>query len=178
MNRTILLVEDDANDVFFMKRAMKLAGVLNPVRVASDGRQAIHYLAGTGEYCDRTRFPLPSLVLLDLKLPHVMGLDVLKWIREQPELKTVIVLVFTSSSLPPDISKAYFLGANSYLVKPSSAAELPEMVRIIKRYWLELNCAAPTQEDAESSGSYREIVPGNVLRAGACSVETPHHAEF
>src|SRR5687768_9107081 len=96
LNQTILLVEDDANDVFFMKRAMKLAGVVNPVQVASDGRQAIHYLGGTGEYSDRTKFPLPGLVLLDLKLPHVMGLDVLKWIRAQPELKMVVVLVFTS----------------------------------------------------------------------------------
>jgi DNA-binding response OmpR family regulator len=82
MNRTILLVEDDANDVFFMKRAMKLAGMLNPVQVASDGQQAIQYLSGAGDYGDRERFPLPGLVLLDLKLPHVMGLDVLKWSRK------------------------------------------------------------------------------------------------
>ena len=150
MNRTILLVEDDENDVFFMKRAMKLAEMLNPVQVASDGREAIHYLGGTGEYSDRGQFPLPCLVLLDLKLPQVMGLDVLKWIREQRELKTLIVLVFTSSNLPQDISKAHFLGANSYLVKPSSAAELPEMVRMIKRYWLEMNHSAPTPEPSES----------------------------
>jgi CheY-like chemotaxis protein len=139
MNRTILLVEDDANDVFFMKRAMKLAGIVNPLQVASDGRQAMHYLAGTGGYSDRTQHPLPCLVLLDLKLPHVMGLDVLKWMRAQPELRHIVVLIFTSSRLPPDISKAYFLGANSYLVKPSSPEELPETLRTIKRYWLEMN---------------------------------------
>ena len=149
MNQTILLVEDDSNDVFFMKRAMKLAGMLNPVHVASDGRQAIHYLDGAGEYGNRKKFPLPCLVLLDLKLPHVMGLDVLKWIREQPELRTLIVLILTSSKLPPDISKAYFLGANSYLVKPSEPEELPEMVRIIKHYWLELNQSAPVPEFVE-----------------------------
>ena len=139
MNRTILLVEDDANDVFFMERAMKLAGMVNHVHVASDGRQAMHYLAGTGGYSDRAEHPLPCLVLLDLKLPHVMGLDVLKWMRAQPELKHIIVLVFTSSRLPPDISKAYSLGAKSYLVKPSSPEELPETLRMIKRYWLEMN---------------------------------------
>ena len=139
MNGTILLVEDDANDVFFMQRAMKLAGVVHPVHVVSDGQQAVHYLAGTGGHADRAKFPLPCLVLLDLKLPLIMGLDVLKWIRAQPELKHIIVLVFTSSRLAPDISKAYFLGANSYLVKPSSAEELPEMVRMIKRYWLEMS---------------------------------------
>lgn len=158
MNRTILLVEDDANDVFFMKRAMKLAGMLNPLQVVSDGRQAIHYLGGTGEHSDRAQFPLPCLVLLDLKLPHVMGLDVLKWMREQPELKTVIVLVFTSSKLPPDISKAYFLGANSYLVKPSSPEELPEMVRMIKQYWLELNHLAPAPEYVESPAHPARVV--------------------
>src|SRR5690242_4518126 len=139
MNGTILLVEDDDNDVFFMKRAMKLAGMLNPVQVASDGREAIHYLDGTGIYSDRAQFPLPCLVLLDLKLPYVTGLDVLKWTRAQPELKHVVVLIFTSSRLSPDISRAYFLGANSYLVKPSSPIDLPETVQIIKRYWLELN---------------------------------------
>lgn len=149
MARTILLVEDDVNDVFFMKRAMKLAGMLNPLQVASDGRKAIHYLSGTGEYSNRAEFPLPCLVLLDLKLPHVMGLDVLKWIRQQPELKTMIVLVLTSSKLPPDIRKAYVLGANSYLVKPSSPGELPEMVRMIKHYWLELNQSAPAREHVE-----------------------------
>jgi len=149
MHRTILLVEDDTNDVFFMKRAMKLAGMINPVQVVSDGRDAIHYLDGTGEYSDRTKFPLPCLVLLDLKLPHVMGLDVLKWIREQPELRTVIVLVFTASKLPPDVSKAYFLGANSYLVKPSQPDELIQMVRLIEQYWLNLNQSAPALEYVE-----------------------------
>lgn len=149
MNGTILLVEDDENDVFFMKRAMQLAGMLNPVQVAADGRQAIHYLGGTEKYNDRAQFPLPGLVLLDLKLPHVMGLDVLKWIREQHELRTVIVLIFTSSKLPRDISTAYFLGANSYLVKPSEPDQLAELVRTIKHYWLEVNRSAPALEYIE-----------------------------
>ena len=146
MDGTILLVEDDANDVFFMKRAIKLAGILNPVQVATDGRQAIHYLDGTGEYSDRTQFPLPRLVLLDLKLPHVMGLDVLKWIRAQPELKGMIVLIFTSSKLPPDISKAYSLGANSYLVKPSNPEGLVNIIALVSQYWLEVNEAPPAPD--------------------------------
>jgi CheY-like chemotaxis protein len=159
MDPTILLVEDDVNDVFFMKRAMKLAGMPNPVQVAADGRQAIHYLGGTGEYSDRARFPLPCLVLLDLKLPHVMGLDVLKWVREQPEFKTLIVLILTSSKLAPDICKAYLLGANSYLSKPSSPDELPGMVSMINQYWLGLNQSAPVLEFVE--------VPSNVTRIGS-----------
>lgn len=150
MHRTILLVEDDANDVFFMKRAMKLAGMLNPLHVASDGRQAIHYLDGMGPYSDRVLHPLPAMVLLDLKLPHVMGLDVLKWIREQPQLNTVIVLVFTSSKLPPDVNKAYSLGANSYLVKPSDPDRLLATVQLINQYWLQLNEAPPGPNGFES----------------------------
>jgi CheY-like chemotaxis protein len=163
MQQTILLVEDDANDVFFMKRAMKLAGMLNPVQVASDGRKAIHYLGGTDEYSDRAQFPLPCLVLLDLKLPHVMGLDVLKWIREQPELRTVIVVVFTASKLPPDISKAYFLGANSYMVKPSEPDGLVETVKLIKEYWLDLNQLAPTPESVEYPVSPRKVTAQGVF---------------
>jgi len=149
MNRTILLVEDDMNDVFFMKRAMKLAGMVNPVQLVSDGQQAMHYLGGTDEFSDRAQFPLPSLVLLDLKLPLVMGLDVLKWIREQPELDTLVVLIFTSSKLPPDISRAYSLGANSYLVKPSDPQELTQTVKLIKQYWLDLNQSMPALEYIE-----------------------------
>ena len=163
MSQTILLVEDDANDVFFLKRAMKLAGMLNPVEVASDGRKAIHYLGGTGEYSDRAQFPLPCLVLLDLKLPHVMGLDVLKWIREQPELRTVIVVVFTASNLPPDISKAYFLGANSYLVKPSEPDGLVETVRLIREYWLDLNQPAHPLKSVEYPVRPTEVTARSVF---------------
>jgi CheY-like chemotaxis protein len=139
MNGTILLVEDDENDVFFMKRAMKAAQILNPLQVASDGRQAIHYLEGAGEYNDRDLFPLPKLVLLDLKLPYIMGLEVLKWIREQPELKGIVVLIFSSSKMPEDIRTAYLLGANSYLVKPSDPKGLTEKVKVIKDYWIDVN---------------------------------------
>ena len=145
MNRTILLVEDDVNDVFFFKRAVKLAAIIDPLHVAQDGRQAIDYLKGSGAYADRNQFPLPSLVMLDLKLPHVMGLDVLKWIRAQPEFQNVIVIVFTSSQLTPDIDNAYRLGANSYVVKPSTPGELQEMLVVIKQYWLDLNELPPGQ---------------------------------
>ena len=143
MNGTILLVEDDENDVFFMKRAMKAAQILNPLQVAPDGRQAIRYLEGAGEYNDRKCFPLPKLVLLDLKLPYVMGLEVLKWIREQPELKGIIVVVFSSSKMSEDIHAAYLLGANSYLVKPSDPQALTEKVKVIKDYWIDVNRCPP-----------------------------------
>ena len=139
MSKTILLAEDEENDVVLMKHAFKEVGILNPLQVAQDGKEAMDYLSGNGGYADRERFPLPCLTLLDLKLPRVMGLEVLKWMRGQPELKNLIVIIFTSSRLEPDIEMAYQLGANAYLVKPSSPRELREIAAGIKRFWLELN---------------------------------------
>jgi CheY-like chemotaxis protein len=137
----ILLVEDNENDVFFMKRAMEAAGFTNPLRVAEDGRQAVDYLAGAGKYADRTAFPLPALVLLDLKLPEKRGLDVLAWLRQQPHLRELIVVILTSSSEPSDVREAYRLAANSYLVKPATSQRLTELARALKLYWLEFNCS-------------------------------------
>jgi|SRR6185436_5643916 len=139
MSDTILLVEDEENDVFFLKHAFQEVGILNPLQVAEDGKEAMDYLSGKGEYADRERFPFPCLMLLDMKLPRVMGLEVLKWVREQPELRTLIVIVLTSSRLEPDIEQAYQLGANAYLVKPSSPPELRKTAAGIKQFWLELN---------------------------------------
>ena len=142
MSRTVLLVEDEENDVFFFVRAAKLAGITDPLHVAHNGQQAIDYLQAASACADRTQFPLPRLVLLDLKLPHVMGLDVLKWIRAHPQLKAVVVIIFTSSELASDVETAYALGANSYVVKPSSPGKLQEMLSVIKHYWLDLNESA------------------------------------
>jgi len=135
---TILLVEDEEGDVFFMQQAMKKAGVLNPLQVASDGQEAIDYFKGTGKFANREEFPLPCLVLLDLKLPRVMGLDVLKWIRQQPEVATIVVIL-TSSKEEADIAAAYRLGANGYLVKPSDVSQLTDMAKSIKDFWLTQN---------------------------------------
>lgn len=136
---TILLVEDEENDIFFMKRAMKKEGVTEPLQVARDGREAVRYLEGTGSYSDRVRFPLPTLVLLDLKLPHLRGFEVLRWIRSQPELRTTIVIIFTSSKLQSDINEAYRLGANAYLVKPPTPDGLCETARAFRDFWMCLN---------------------------------------
>src|SRR4026209_282034 len=125
MMQPILQVDDDPNDVFLLQHAMKKAGVANPVQVATDGQQAIDYLKGTGKFADREKFPLPCLVLLDLKLPYVMGLDVLKWIRQQPGM-VVVVIKLTASAEDADISTAYRLGANAFLTKPSEASKLEE----------------------------------------------------
>jgi DNA-binding response OmpR family regulator len=137
--QTILLVEDDENDVAFVTRALKKAGIANGLKVAEDGQQAIDYISGKGEFADRTRYPMPALVLLDLKLPRVLGMDVLKWIRQQPELHLMLIIVLTSSQQRTDVSQACALGANSYLVKPSDPFDLTEMMELVKRYWLRLN---------------------------------------
>lgn len=137
--RTILLIEDDPNDVFFTEYAFEVANITNSLQVVTDGQQAIDYLAGAGKYTDRTKFPFPCLVLMDLKLPVKMGVDVLKWIRQQPSMNNLLVLVLTSSSSIEDIDEAYRQGARSYLVKPLSLEKRVEMARLIKTYWLELN---------------------------------------
>ena len=137
--QTILLVEDEENDVMFMEMALEKVGLTAALHVAEDGEEAIDYLSGNGEFADRTRFPLPALVFLDLKLPKVMGMDVLKWIREQPAFDTMVVIMLTSSQQRSDIQKACALRANSYLVKPSNPLGLDEIAELVKRYWLRLN---------------------------------------
>ncbi|HVV70886.1 MAG TPA: response regulator [Verrucomicrobiae bacterium] len=138
---TILLVEDDRNDVFFLQYAFETAGITNPMQVVVDGQEAIQYLAGQGPYADRSRYPLPCLVLLDLKLPVRMGLEVLEWIHARPELRNLLVVVLTSSSSMADVDRSYQLGARSFLVKPLSVDKRLEMARLIKEYWIEMNKA-------------------------------------
>jgi CheY-like chemotaxis protein len=136
--KPILQVEDDPNDIFLLQRAIKKTEVANPLQVATDGQQAIDYLQGTGKFADREKFPLPCLILLDLKLPYVMGLEVLKVIRRHPG-NALAVIILTASSEESDIAAAYRLGANGYLTKPAQSAKLEEMVRAIKDFWLTHN---------------------------------------
>ena len=142
MIKPILLVEDDENDLFFMQEAMRKAGVLNPIRVVSNGQEVIDYFKGTGKFANREEFPVPYLLLLDLKLPRVLGLDVLKWIRQQPGVAAVVI-IFSSSTEEADIAMAYRLGANAYLVKPSDVSQLASMAKSIKDFWLTQNTPAP-----------------------------------
>src|SRR5205814_7138433 len=107
---TILLVEDDENDVFFFQRALNRAGTTSRLQVAHDGQEAIDYLRGAGKFAERAKFPQPGLILLDLKLPFVMGLEVLKWIRQQSDLFPIVVIL-SSSRQDDDVDAAYRLGA-------------------------------------------------------------------
>lgn len=133
--KTILVVEDTEDDVFFLKRALKSARISNPIHVVVDGQQALDYLSGAGPYADREKYPLPALILLDLKLPYVMGLDVLKWIRAQPEFDKTIVAVLTSSQQDNDITETTRLGGNFYFVKPPSPEKLSDLVLRLAEVW-------------------------------------------
>jgi CheY-like chemotaxis protein len=132
----ILLVEDNEDDAVLTKRALSLAGVTNPIVVVETGPAAIDYLAGTNQFHDRARHPLPAVVLLDLKLPMMSGHEVLSWIRSQRHLEGLVVVVLTSSSEPSDLRRSYSLGANSYLVKPLTTGQLIDLGKAFQWPWL------------------------------------------
>lgn len=135
--KVVLLVEDSEDDVFFMRRAWHRAGITHELQAVSDGNQALDYLAGNGKYRDRNLFPLPCLMLLDWKLPYVMGEEVLRSVRRLPGLSGLPVLVFSTSVHPKDVDRAYKLGANGYLEKPPTDSSLAELVKLIQEFWLE-----------------------------------------
>jgi CheY-like chemotaxis protein len=143
MELPILLVEDDPNDQALVRRAFVKAKLTNPLQMVDDGDEAVRYLQGDGGYADRQLHPLPSLILLDLKLPRRSGLDVLEWIRAQPSIRRIPVVVLTSSADSNDIARAYDLGANSYLVKPLAFEGLLELLRTVGLYWMVMN-TSPT----------------------------------
>jgi len=133
---TVLYVEDEEFDAMFMHRAFERTGLDGSLNVVADGQQAIDYLAGKGVYADRREHPLPAVILLDLKLPLVSGFEVLAWLREQPGLKNLPVVVFSSSDQPEDKAMASELGANDFVQKPSSALEFPKVVERLRQRWL------------------------------------------
>ncbi|HEY9805145.1 MAG TPA: response regulator [Candidatus Obscuribacterales bacterium] len=143
MPGSVLLVEDDPNDVLLIQRAFTKASLQLPMQVVDNGEAAVAYLAGKDDYGDRDRYPLPILMLLDLKLPCLSGHEVLAWLRQQPNLKRLPVVVLTSSQEMGDINRAYDLGANSYLVKPVAFNALIDIVKLLDLYWIALN-QAPT----------------------------------
>lgn len=132
---TILLVEDNEDDVFLMKRALKTAGIANPLRMVEDGQEAIDYLAGKGKFSDRECDPLPFIIFLDLKLPFISGLEVLAWARKEPSLNGVFIVILSSSEEPSDLKLAEQIGANYYLVKPPTAASLLDLAKKLNVQW-------------------------------------------
>jgi CheY-like chemotaxis protein len=160
----ILLAEDDESHVELTLRSFRNGGLLNPVFVVSDGEEAIAYLAGEGKYADRATYPLPSLLLLDLKMPNKDGFDVLQWIRKQPALCRLRVVVLTSSGEIRDVNRAYELGANSFLVKPIRTDEFFRLTDAIKGYWLWLS-AQPEIDDSPQTILERRKEVGAIASA-------------
>ena len=141
--RTILLVEDNPDDVDLNLRALKKNKILNRVIVARDGAEALDYLFGTGAYAGRDLSEMPQVVLLDLKLPKIDGLEVLQRLRADDRTKLLPVVIMTSSNEDRDLIESYRLGANSYVRKPVDFTEFAEAVRQLGLYWLLLNEAPP-----------------------------------
>lgn len=140
--KTVLMVEDNEDDAFLIGKACQRSGIPHTLKLVTDGKAAIDYLSGAGMYADRAAYPFPELVLLDIKLPVLHGFEVLEWIRGQPELKNLPVVMLTSSEQSKDVHRAYSLGVTSYLRKISEPAEFGQAVRVVLKYWLELNTFA------------------------------------
>ncbi len=139
---TVLYVEDEETDAMFMGLAFAEHGLESALRVVGDGRAAIEYLSGAGKYADRTEYPLPGVVLLDLNLPQVPGFEVLKWMRNHPDFARTPVVVFSSSTREEDRLKARDLGANEFLVKPNSGTQFGQVVQVLRGKWLSASAKA------------------------------------
>ena len=135
----ILHVENEPDDVFIIQRAMKKAGIDNPTIQVENGELAVDYLSSCAPLTDKTQNRLPSLILLDLSMPRMGGIEVLRWIRSQPIIKRIIVVVLTSSQNQEDITAAYEFGANGYLVKPVGVPEFQAKLAALKSFWLQCN---------------------------------------
>ena len=147
----ILLVEDREDDVLLIQKAFAKGGINNPFLVVRDGKEAMLYLAGEGKFSNRAEYPLPALVLLDLKMPGIDGFDVLRWIRRQAGFASMRIVVLTSSDALSDVNRAYALGANSFLVKPIDFENVVEMTRLLKTYWLHVDKAPETSRHTPAS---------------------------
>jgi CheY-like chemotaxis protein len=139
----ILLIEDNRMDIELTLDAFKEARIANIIQVANNGQEGLDYLFGRGDFGDRQKYPLPHMVLLDLKMPRVDGFEVLRQVKAAPILKRIPIIILTSSKEEGDRALSYDIGANSYLVKPVSFEGFAEVVRQINGYWLLLNVEPP-----------------------------------
>lgn len=169
----ILLAEDREDDVLLVRKAFQSAEMNCRVQVVRDGEQAILYLSGEGQFRDRKEFPFPDLVLLDLKMPRVDGFEVLRWIRQQPGIRNLRVVVLTASNQIRDVNQAYRLGANSFLVKPLDFENFVETSKALRQYWLVLD-NAPELSSTEKKPASLAPRPQDQLAPNPPSQEPAH----
>src|SRR5688572_29917815 len=148
----VLLAEDSENDVLMFRRAARRAKFSQPLHVVTNGEEVVAYLKGEGRFSDRAQYPLPGLLLLDLKMPRMNGFEVLQWVRQQPQFTALQVVVLSSSDEIRDINRAYQLGANSFLVKPLSFDEFVGMLEALRSYCLRVSQTVGRQRAAEPAG--------------------------
>ncbi len=149
--KPVLLAEDDPNDILLIRRAFQKANVAAPLQIVHDGEAAMAYLEGQGSYADRERYPLPILILLDLKLPRRSGFEVLTWLGQHKRLDSPPVVTLTSSGEPPDVLRAYELGTSSFYVKPASFQGLLDLVRVLLRDYPDLQGMADDRSPSPSA---------------------------
>lgn len=159
-----LLVEDQEDDVRLVQRAFLKARILNPLYVTRSGEEAIAYLVGTGEFAQRGRYPIPGVVLLDIKLPGMDGFEVLSWIRRVTFLPNLRVVMLTSSDAMHDVTRAYEMGANSFLIKPADFERFIEISQALSGYWLRVDNTPDAPSFAGSKpASDTEIIRRQIL---------------
>ena len=146
----MLIAEDDPHDIFLIKRALEKSGLPIKPRFFSDGEEALNYLLGRGPFENRKTYPLPHLLLLDIKMPGKNGFDVLHDVRTSPELKRLVAVMFSSSSEQSDVDRAYDLGANAYVVKPTDSRELLTLMHRLHEFWFLTN-QPPSGTDKSST---------------------------
>ena len=132
---TLLIVEDNEDDIFFMERIFKQMGARCDLRFVRDGVEAVEYLSGKGQFEDRMKNPLPTIILMDLKMPRMNGFEVLEWMQKQPEIKLIPTIVVTSSTMQEDVTRAYRAGANAVMNKPVDKDSLLQMLKTFHLYW-------------------------------------------
>ena len=132
----ILLVEDSESDTAILRQAFAKAGMQRPLHVVKDGVDAMSYLLGRADFADRDKYPMPSILLIDVNMPRLNGLELLTWLRTQPEFSHLMVIVLTGGARLEAINHAYHMGANSYLVKPTRHEDLAELIKCFYQYWV------------------------------------------
>jgi CheY-like chemotaxis protein len=156
--KTVLLADDCEDDILMMRMALERTGVRHRLQIVTDGEMAVDYLSAKGAFVDRMLHPVPDVLFLDIKMPKRSGHEVLEWVRSQPGLKELPVVMLSGSVLPADVNRAYKLGVTSYLRKVADPAEFGHGVWVILKYWLELNLAPVQAETGPNPAAFAASV--------------------